>query len=318
VIAADELITSRYTHECWITPRSNLREQGAQAFHEPWLKNLLNHKHEARESINDADPFRGHSVIVTTYEAVVTEYKTAIAAGRIPLLVQQFQGKRMALFLDEVFHVEADGEWHQALKPLEQLAEAVILMGGCISRHNKKRVAFLPYKPDKNGRSEVDWRDNETTTVIRYDIRDATREHALIKINFELRNAEAHWLEKTEEGFEENGIDALDDEGVTIREARDGLYTALSTKFANYLLQEGVHFWRARQVVNKRSKLIIVCNSIGHAKKVMRRLIKLGVLKAECDIVTSENSDAALEALRRFRGKAKPELPCIVTVGMVS
>ena len=55
---------------CWVVPRDSLRLQAEEAFADPAWRTALGHALSVRAAGNDADPCRGLSGYVTTYQGV--------------------------------------------------------------------------------------------------------------------------------------------------------------------------------------------------------------------------------------------------------
>jgi superfamily II DNA or RNA helicase len=309
-IAAHELIPSLGDFLGWITPRENLRNQAEDAFVDAWLRSLLGHNNEIRTATNEADLLRGKIGYATTYQALV-----AARTYRRNPHHDLFRQKRGILFLDEPNHMALDEEFAAAVQPLVENAAVVVLMGGHFTRHDEKRLAFVNYlSPDKARSSFVDLNENEHQICIRYSLTDATRERALIKINFELHDCEAGWETEDKDGIiEEDQITSF--YGASKVKTKRGLYSALSTEFAQELLIKGVEFWRSRQRHNSRSRVCIVSPTIALAERAYHLARKMGV--TNIGIATSDDSNQALETIERFKHRRLPHLDALSSVAMV-
>jgi superfamily II DNA or RNA helicase len=316
VIAAHELIPIRGDGLAWITPRSNLRTQAEATFQYKWLRSLLGHSLEIRAATNEHDPMRDKNGYVTTYDAIIAATTYATNPH-----VQMFTRKRMILVLDEGFHIPVGGDTHKALEPLIERATLVIWMGGCVTRNDNERLALFDYlPPDARGRRLVDLSDNQFRRVCRYTIADATRDHQLIQIKFELRDCEAAWETEDEStGVIENGrIKTFD--GASKRDTARGLMTALNTEFAERLLVEAAEYWLQRRRHNSRSKFIVVAALISAAETALRILRGMGISSNDVDIATTKDEKGAEIAIDRFcdrpRIPPRPPLVGLSTVGM--
>jgi superfamily II DNA or RNA helicase len=316
VIAAHELIPIRADGIAWAVPRSNLRTQAEVTFQYQWLRSLLGHSLEIRAAINEHDPMRDKNGYVTTYDAIIaaTTYSTNPH-------VEMFNRKRMILVLDEGFHIPVGGDTHKALQPLIDRAALIIWMGGCVTRNDNERLALFDYlTPDAKGRRLVDLSDNQFRRVCRYTIADATRDHQLIEIKFELRDSEAAWeIEDDSTGVVTNEkIQSFD--GASKRDTARGLMTALNTEFAQRLLIEAAEYWLHRRKHNPRSKFIVVASLISAAEEAKRILLGMGISRNEVDIATTKDEKGAEIAIDRFcdrpRIPPKPPLAAVTTVGM--
>lgn len=309
VIAAHELVPAIGEFVGWITPRENLRYQGETAFTAGWLRSLIGHNNEARATANDADLLRGKIGYVTTYQALI-----AARSYRPNPHLALFRRKRGILILDEPNHLAVGEDFAAAVEPLIEEAAVVVLMGGHFTRHDDQRIAFLDYlPPDSQNRSFVDLTQSERQRTIRYSLSDATREHAIIKINFELRDAKAGW-----DVEDDNGV-LLPDQiasfvGASRSRTKKALFTALNTELFDELIAEAVQFWRDRRRHNPRSRLFIVAPSISQAERAYQQLQKMNVHDA--GIAHSEDA-AALETIERFQHKRRPHLNVLSSVAMV-
>ena len=123
VILASKLIREKMASAiCWVVPRKNLQHQAASNFIDPYFRQMLGHDSRIRESTNDANPCRGLSGFVTTYQAIGIDENQSV--------LFEFMQKRMILVLDEFHHVEQGGIWHKALTPILEKAAYSILFKG--------------------------------------------------------------------------------------------------------------------------------------------------------------------------------------------
>jgi len=311
IIAAYELVPLLADGLCWVSPRDNLRSQGEGNFMDPRIRSILGHNLEIRAATNDADPMRDKVGYATTYQALAA----ALRLGNDNPHLKTFRSKRMILILDEPQHSALNGAFHAAIEPLKKLAVITIMFSGCLSRHDNQMVAYLDYLDrDSTGKRLVDLSDTIGRRIIRYGLGDATKEKQLIEIKFELRDADhAAWEIENEDGkVTENEIDTFD--GATSGETRNGLFTALTTGFADDLLCEAGEFWLERRKVNSRSKFLVVCSSISQANRARTMLrSRLGI---GAEVAHSDPDTATENAILRFRGKKRPEVDALVTVQM--
>lgn len=289
----------------WVVPRDSLREQAERAFLDRTMRGLLGHDLEVRAAGNDIDPARGTAGYVTTYQAIAADPE---------LHAHELRRARYLLCLDEAHHVAEGSLWHRALQLLMERAAFRLVMTGTASRADGKRIAFLPYRDDPRNpaRQEVDLSPiGPTHRVIRYTRRDALDERAILPIYFERVDAEVEWIDRR---GDERRISSF--KGAA-RETGDALFSALSQSYARELLQAAVEHWQGhRETHNPRAKLLVVAPSIGLARRYLGWLGGLGVLAS--DIATSDDSDAAKRAIKRFKGESRdePPLDALVTVAM--
>ena len=297
VIAAAKLIPALADKICWVVPRLALQEQGELAFMDPFFREELNHKHLVRASTNDDNPSRGLSGYVTTYQAI---------SQNSSLHAQAFTKHRYILVLDEPHHVEFEGIWHAALRPLVEKAALVVLMSGTLERNSGKRIAFLDYTEDSEG-EEPDLFDGPDTRVIEYSRADALADQAIIPMHFQYIDGRARWLGR--DGMEHE-VDSLAEAG---REAKAAIFTALHTDYANQLLSACVDHWQHYKEFNPRSKMLVVAPSIRKAKDYAKQLDKMGLVT---QIATSDEAAAAERAIKNFKRHDREKVDVLVTVAM--
>lgn len=306
VIAANELIPYVGDKIAWITPRDNLRIQAESAFTAGWMRSLLGHSNEVRAAVNEADPLRDKIGYATTYQALA-----AARFYKINPHISVFEQYQMVLFLDELQHAYVDGEFDLALRPLVDRASVVVVMSGGLSRNDNKRIAFLDYlEKDNKNRCHVDLNASQTQAVIKYGLADATREHAIIKIEFELCDCEAEWDIADEDDciVDEGSIDTFD--GASVKDTSKGLIVALRTEFFETLLTQATEFWKDRRRHNPRSLFLVVAATISAAQRAVAVLSRIGI---SASIATSDNPKEAQDNIELFR---KGQVTCLVTVAM--
>jgi superfamily II DNA or RNA helicase len=296
VILAHTLIPSRIEKIGWITPRDNLRTQGEDTFRDRRFRSISGHNLEIRATLPEADPSRGTSGFITTYQSVVSD--------KYRLLAGDFARHRYGLVLDECQHVAVGSEYERALRPLVERAGVILFMSGGLIRSDNKQVAFLPYLPESDGKSFVDLSDTHECRVIRYSLRDALEEQAIIPMWFELLDGNASWECRGKE-FRAEKISEVDN-----GEIGSAIYTTLRTDFAFHLLQKTVEHWMAHRNHNQRARLLVVAPSQSLAQKYLGWLRRMGV---NADIAISDESQLAKDNIRRLKtGK----LDALVTVQM--
>ncbi|MDA0710911.1 MAG: DEAD/DEAH box helicase family protein [bacterium] len=297
VIAAAKLLPAVADKICWIVPRLALQEQGERAFMDPFFREQLGHKHQLRASANEQNPGRGCSGYVTTYQAV---------SQNPQLHAQEFTKNKYILVLDEPHHVEAEGVWHLALRPLVERAAVSILMSGTFERSSGNRIAFMPYSESVAG-AEPDLFDGPDTRVIEYSRADALRDRAIIPMHFQYVDGRARWIGRD---GQEHEIESLAEAG---REANAAIFTALHTDYAYQLLSSCIDHWRHYKTFNPRSKMLVVAPSIEKAKDYALKLIEMGV---SCEVATSDEGQKAEKAIKDFKRHDGERVDVLVTVAM--
>jgi superfamily II DNA or RNA helicase len=297
LIAASQLIPKIADRICWIVPRRSLQQQAESEFLAERGRTLLGHNHSVRRSTSEADPCRGLSGFVTTYQAV--------GMGNAHLR-EEFAKRRYILVLDEPHHVEEGGAWEAALLPLVQRAALTVHMSGTLERGNRRRIAFLPYRQTPDGEI-IDLSQSASTRGLVYTRRDALRDRAIIPIHFELMDGTAQWIGRDGETYSTTLSGAHKD-------TSEALYTALKTQFAVHLLDECAAHWNEYRQAHPRAKLLVVTAGIDDAKKYLEHLKNAGIRAA---IATSDDSAQAARNIEHFRSHGKKRsLDALVTVAM--
>jgi superfamily II DNA or RNA helicase len=276
---------------CWVTPRGSLSDQALESFAaDDWTARLLGHALKVYSSTNTPNPSKGGAGYVTTYQA--------IAADGSGINRREFERCRYGLFLDEPHHVRVGSPWERPLAELVDRAALVVLMTGTLDRHDRKPVYLFPYTT----RGFVDTRYTDEFPWIRYTLWEATAERALIRVHVFFHDGRAEWRE-----------DGVPKSAETLADDSAALFAALHSEYARHLLGRAVADWRRCRERQARSKLLVVCATIGQARLMLRELKRLGIERA--DIATSADDDPK-GVIKRFRGKQSPELDALVTVAM--
>ncbi len=297
VIAASQLIPEVADRIAWVVPRRSLQSQAESEFQKPAFRTALNHSLSIRRSTNEIDPCRGHHGFATTYQAIGTANTH---------LVDEFRRHRYILILDEPHHVEEEGAWEAALRPLVQRAALTVYMSGTLERGNRKRIAFLPYRDTPDGEL-IDLRETPDTAVLQYTRVDALEDQAILPIHFELMDGTAQWIGR-------DGVTYSTQISNALANTPEAIYTALKTQFAVHLLDECSAHWMQYRVQHPRSKLLVVTANIEDAKKYLGHVKRQGIKAA---IATSDDSALAAANIEKFRGVGqKSSLDCLVTVAM--
>ena len=271
---------------CWIVPRKTLQFQAEANFQDLFFRKMLKHKLSIRASTNDTDPCRGLAGFSTTYQALAVDDERSV--------LSEFKSKRYILVLDEVHHVSADDTdqaWHDVIEPLVENAKYVVLMTGTLQRGDGKKIAFMPYLWSEN-KLTPDMKTNETTAVVEYTRADALAEKAIIPLSFHLADGSAKWIDK-DGAFRNSGISSAPRDI-----ASQAVFTAISTDFAEALLDECLTHWQKLRKTNPNAKLMVVTANYEEAKKVAKALADKWFFS---EIATSHESAHAQEAIKKFK-----------------
>lgn len=297
-ILAHKLIPDVADKLCWVVPRLALQDQGARGFNDPQNRALLGHQLEALNSTNVVNPTRGHAAYVTTYQALASDKKKINA--------KEFKRHRYILVLDEPHHIEESGLWHEAIQPLYDQAALVVLMSGTFERGDGNPIAFVPYEEKADGLA-IDFRPTEDKAVIRYGLRDAWEEQAVIDMEVHYVDCEAKWRDRMGRTHEVESLARAD------KKTSQALYTALHSEAALELLEMGVKGWEETRRTNSRAKMLVVAATIEQAKRYTNWFHKRNLTVA---IATSDDSAAAHAAIKRFKGTGPSSLNILITVAM--
>ena len=298
-IIAGRLISANLADAiCWVVPRKTLQHQGESGFIDPVFRKMFGHRRSIRSSTNEDNPCRGLSGFVTTYQAIgLDEGKTVMF---------EMIGKRYILFLDEFHHAELDGTWHEALTPLVERAEFIVLMTGTVERGDKNKIAFLPYRasslsPDLETPC---LEPTEKTAIIEYGRREALEDRAIIPLKFFLSDGFAQWINI-------DGTPGRSEISTPIKkDATRAVFTALSTDFADDLLNRALVHWQETREYNPGAKLLVITANYDLAKRTAKKLKARGFNSA---IATSHESDRAQLAIKRYK---LGEIDVLVTIAM--
>lgn len=297
-IYAATLIPAVADRICWVVPRNSLQVQAEQAFSAQWLREWLDAMRQVRAAGNSPDPSRGTHGYVTTYQAV---------SAAPDLHLMEFERFRYILVLDEVHHVEEGGSWHRALQPLVDAAVLVVLLTGTVERGDAGRVPFLDYR-EGGGGELPDLASTPDRKVITYSRTDALAEQAILPITFKHLDFGGSW--RSAEG-ELRSVESFDSVGRD--ESSDAVHAALSTDYANDLLDKCASDWKAYASTRPLGtcQLLVVAHSQAAAKRHLERLRSGHGLKA--DVAVSDDGAEAQKRIASFRAR---RLDCLVTVGM--
>lgn len=279
---------------CWVVPRQTLQDQGERNFLDPVFRDMFDHNMVIRTSTNDDNPCRGLSGFITTYQAI------GVCSNCLDFI---FKRNRMILILDEFHHVEHEGTWFKALKSLVNDAAYLLLMTGTLERGDGKKIAFMPYTDVGSG-YKPNLQANDKTAIIEYSRGDALAEKAIIPLSFHLSDGHAKWI----------NMDGIERESDISRAPKDiasqALFTALSTGFADELLQSGLQHWQKIKKYNQRSKLLVVTANYKLAKITANSLSVMGL---NSEIATSHESKQAAQAIKDFKSD---KIDVLVTIAM--
>lgn len=295
---------------CWVVPRDALRKQGEWSFIE--LKPLIGHNCEIRAAGNDFNPARSTMGYIVNYQALAKNPDL----HRDNFELARKRGHPYILFLDEGHHVPAPNEdvddpeekaYYRAVAPLVELCDILVVASGTLERHDKKKIAFLPYTGSAGG----EWVDLKSKDwhVIRYTRKDALEEGAVVPLHMTYGDGAAVWTSAT---GEEISVESLAE--MERRYQSPALRTALETGYAYALMDKLLHHWNSyKSNVYSKSKLLIIAPSVRFARAYYQYIRASGL---QCEIAVSDDGDDAKIAIDRFKGIARPHCDILVSVAI--
>ncbi len=262
---------------------------------------MIGHKNLIRVSTNEENPSRELQGFTTTYAAVAMQNDA---------IVSEFTRRRYILVLDEPHHISDKGSYKRSILPLVERASLCVFMSGTLERGSKDKIAFLDYA-EGTETDEISVRETEETKHISYTRVDALEEQAVIPLRVTYLDARSEW--KKDQTLVQ--CETLQEEDKSKR--RQALFTALSTQFAEQLIDKAVADWRKTKAKNPRSKILLVAGTQLLARKYGDYMLqKHGV---ECGVATVDEGAAALKTIRKYKrvvNKGFTPLDAISTVGM--
>ncbi|MEX2598273.1 MAG: DEAD/DEAH box helicase family protein, partial [Dehalococcoidia bacterium] len=268
VIAARALIPAVADKICWVVPRRNLARQAEDVFaRNEGLQRLMPHNHIIRASANERDPSRGLSGYVVTYQA--------IGMDEARVHEKEFSRHRYILVLDEPHHIADEAQWPERLAPLVEKSVLRVFMSGTFERHDRQRIAFIPYMRTEVGDvPDLEGGDSQTSATIVYPRSQAIAEGSIANLIF--RRHDAHGIAWETADGEQKSFDSF--EGAAAgRDAKSALWTALARQYAFDLLTRGLASWREFKQTSPWAKLLIVAHSQARAQELSDFLTAQGV-----------------------------------------
>lgn len=306
-IIAREIAEPKGWRMCWVVPRNALRDQGEADFGKTFMRELVGHKSSIRKASNEINPSRGLIGYVTTYQAI---------AAQPDLHLWEFKRNPYVLFLDECHHVphlgagneDEEKAYYKAIAPLVDSARLVILATGTLERHDKCRIAFLPYKPGSEpGTEVVNIEPRPEWEFIRYSRKDALEEGAVVPLHFTIMDGAAKWFNPVT--GEEEWTDSIANSSKADQSAV--LKTILETGYAESLLDDCLDAWKHHKIDQyHEAKMLVIAPNIKVANQYKDYLARGSVKVA---IATSDDSKEATHNIKQFKGKT---IDVLVTVGM--
>jgi len=295
---------------CWLVPRDSLRDQGEWSFVE--LKSIVGHHCEIRAAGNDFNPARSTMGYVINYQSLSAN--PDLHRDNFELAKQR--NHPYILFLDECHHIPAPNEdvddpeekaYYKAVAPLVEKCDILVMATGTLERHDKKKIAFLPYTGSAGG----EWVDLKSKDwhVIRYTRKDALEEGAIVPLHMTYADGAAVWTSATGEEISVESIAEMER-----RYQAPALRTSLETEYAYALLDKCIQHWHSYKLnVYSKAKLLIIAPGVQVARSYFKHIRGSGL---SCEIAVSADGDDAKIAINRFKGKARPHCDILVSVAI--
>lgn len=333
-IAASVLLQAGLANRIiWACPRDSLKEQAAEAFADPYWRDVLGHALSVRAAENAPDPSRGLAGYVTTYQAI---------AAAPDLHLAEVRKHPTILVLDEAHHLPALSEapepgrddqeqsWSTAVLPLLECARIRILLSGTIERADGRKILWLPYRRGQRAsQAEIDL-DAPGWAVIGYSRAQALAERAVLPVTFAAYDGQARWLEPVSRQADgsstrlEAGPHRLYNAHPT-ETTRPAIFTALRTGFADTVLRRAFEATRNLRAERRAlgiepiglGKLLVVAPDQAQARRylaVLRSWMPPGKQHI-ARICVSDERDSH-ETLAYYRLKPHPSI--LVSVAMAA
>jgi superfamily II DNA or RNA helicase len=300
-LLAGSLITAgKADRLAWVCPRSSLQDQGERNFLDSRFRSLLGHNLTIRSSTNDENPCHGLDGFITTAQAVGVDKNQTV--------LRDFRRHRYVLIIDEGHHSADGGEgdegaWMQAMEPLCEAAAYVVIMSGTMSRHDGKKIAFIPYRQTDEDEYRPCFEGREDIAYIECSRADALAEKAIIPLEFILHDGQARWEKEGKEKQAKISTGRVGD-------SKGALFTALHTGYAHELLDTALVHWNAWRRDHKSSLFLAVAANIKVTKEYTDYLTGQGL---RCDIATSDDDKGAAKAIKAYKaGKLDALISCQV------
>ena len=296
----------------WVVPRLALRDQGARDFRNPELQALFGQSGEMREASNgDEDNLtRGTRGYITTYQSVVAD--TA-------LHVREVGKQKTILILDETHHAPEQARSDQDLAPFYEAVRALaekaairVYASGTLTRHDGRRVAFVPHVRTDLVWECVDFNPQPNWAKISYTRATAVQEKAILDITVELFDGRIKYTVERKKKKEEIEFQSFKD--VPEAEHSLALYAALRSPLAYQIIDHAIEHWRAHRLEYPSAKLLVIAPQINVAQEYHKYIN--GTYGLSARIATSDDGPEAQTNILHFKGVAAPETDVLVTVGM--
>lgn len=295
-IFANELLQAGFIdYVCIVTPRSSLAIQTAEGFLIDGLTRF-----RARRADNTPPFIRDQNLLCRAY---TTTYQSIAAAPGQHLREMQ-RGGRYLTVLDEFHHLaEEEGRaWTDAVTPLVENSRHVLLGSGTITRWDGKRLPYCGYE-DRGGQLFP-------KVHINYSRRDALRDQATLRVNFQVIDGEAEY--KNRHGVHRQcEISNPPSRGETSQVLKTIL--GANHNYHDRVLRTGLDHWLSfRKARQYNSRALVLMKDVATARRVAD-LIKKEYPGIKVALAVSEDSDAT-PTLNKFRRKEYGDV--LVTVGM--
>lgn len=303
----------------WIVPRNNLRTQGEKSMIDTYAISLVGHSGELRAAGNDANPSRGTLGYITNYQTIVANpelHKQELERAFL-------RGTPYVIFFDEWHHVPVSDDesdyseekaYYKAVAPLLPLAAVRIFASGTLDRHDKKRIAHLPYTSSGGGMF-VNLNPPAPWTSIRYSRKDALEEGAICPLVMHYADGAATWL--NERG---DVVEVSESASVTKKDNRQYVRAMLESEYAFSLIDDCITRWDDyRRNVFSQAKVLVIAPGIKAAGQYYEYLQDIGISCDKAVSMDEEGNSTSKEAelaIKRFSQTGPRATNVLITVAM--
>lgn len=297
----------------WVVPRDALRRQGEVSFVDRDTRARIGHRSELRAADNKTPLVRSNAIgYITTYQAIAANPQM----HRDEMELAKHRGIKYILFLDECHHVAAPNEYvedpeerayYKAIAPLVEIADLLVLATGTLERHDKAKIAFLPYIGAAGG-EWVDLKSREMF-VIRYTRKDGLEERAILPLHMAYADGAAIWTDSDGQELSVESIAEMDRKSQAA-----ALRTVLETEYAYVLLDKCIDSWRQyKQQVFAGAKMLVIAPSQKIAREYNDYINSIGMNSVAA---LSEDGPDAQKAIGRFKAKGHSSVDILVSVAI--
>lgn len=283
----------------WLVPRISLAEQVLDGY----SSGVFSCPDRRLEVVDGQDNLFAPSLLapvavgcVATYQAVAskknwTRFRDAVAARRTLVIYDEVQ------FLSDEAGCENRG-WYAKIEAIKEVAALNCIMSGTLWRTDNKPIPLVEYERRSDGK-------RYPIAHITYDLRSAVEQRAVLPTEWHNHSGRVEYSYNGLAQVHELLADGDDEESRKVRAFLSG------DKAVCGLLDSMVKHWQHHRDAVYHSRMIVMADSIGQAKKWKQYLETEH--KLSCVLATSRTEHAGRN-LRHFRERRRGM--CLVTVSM--